>query len=110
VQLFAHDGTSYSESSAIAMAATTVQPVLSIVLSSDGSGNIKLLIGTPVTPNWQHVKPSLTPVLTLATGPSTGTLIQPFASHIVRNGSTPPSASINARPKNMIVEVGNVLF
>jgi hypothetical protein len=109
LQLFAHNGTTYSESSAIAMASTS-SPVMTVVLSSDGAGNVKLLLGTPVSPIWQHVRPSLTPVLSLSTGPSSGNLWQAFASHIVRNGSTAPTSSLSARPKNMIMEVGNVLF
>ena len=109
VQLFAHNGTTYSESASIAMASTS-SPVMTVVLSSDGAGNVKLLLGTPVGPIWQHVRPSLTPVLSLATGPFSGSLGQGFASHLVRNGSTAPTASLGARPKNMIMEVGNVLF
>jgi hypothetical protein len=111
-KLFAHNGTTYVESSAfplsIATGATAPGILSNIILSTDGAGNIKCFTSTG-TNNGLPTVPSDTPTMTLSGGPSSTTLAGPYYSVIVLNGSeSAGSQRVSVKGINSMIHVGDI--
>lgn len=110
ILLFAHDGTTYVESAAVALIGSSEPSgwLHNTILTSDGAGNIKLFDGVNTNTSEGGKRTDNTALLTLAGGPTSGNYGQPYASALIVNGATPPTVAASWRIQQCSWHTGTI--
>lgn len=109
IKLFCHNGTTYSESATgIAFSAGDVASLQSLIISSSGTGTIKLFYTANTLSNKSGIRTSDTAVLSLSGGPTTlqsgSTFL--FATGVTQNAVSPPASQAQFKALNIVLHTG----